>query len=127
MVVSQIDLGSPSHPWAAPIVGQNLDSVVVEGYEPSINSHRTTRTNSCRPSVSRPPSLRLRVCLRTAKTRKGGSSTAEPPPSPTKDAERHSGQAAIVAAYLRIASTRLMFRSSLLSLSRIDLAASRRP
>lgn len=39
MVVAQIDLGSPSHPWAAPVVGQNLESVVVEGYEPSIWSH----------------------------------------------------------------------------------------
>src|SRR5579863_4243475 len=39
MILSQLDLGSPSHPWALPIVGQNLASVVVEGYEQSIWSH----------------------------------------------------------------------------------------
>jgi len=49
MIIAQLDLGSPSHPWALPIVGQNLAFVVIEGYEQSIWSHgsveRTQQVN----------------------------------------------------------------------------------
>lgn len=45
MILSSLDLGGPSHPFATPIVGQALDSVTVEGYEPSVWSHGSVERN----------------------------------------------------------------------------------
>ena len=33
MIINQLDLGAPSHPFAAPIVGQDLGSFLIEGLE----------------------------------------------------------------------------------------------
>ena len=33
MIINSLDLGAPSHPFSAPIVGQTVGSVIVEGYE----------------------------------------------------------------------------------------------
>lgn len=36
MILNNLDLGAPSHPWATPIVGQNVGTVLIEGVETTV-------------------------------------------------------------------------------------------